>query len=507
MYAESKKYSVERVFRDSASGGGDFMKRPAMAELLRYADKNAHNEYVVIFDDLSRFARDVVFHFKLRSEFDKRNISRECLNFNFDDSPEGELIETILASQHQYHRKNNNRQVLQKTKARLEKGYWAFRALPGYTSHDDPLHGKILKATEPNASIIKEALQGYASGRFPRVTDVRTFLQSKRYCPDPRKKYRGVSHDLAKRLLCQIVYAGFIEYPKWDVSRRKAHHEGLISIEEYEQIQLRLKKKIKPLTRKDYRADFPLRGCVACALCKRNLTASWSTGRSEKYPYYRCHNKSCPMYGKGINGRRLESDFNHLLMRIKPNQKILKMAEVIMKDVWGSYWNDAETHQKTLKRELSNIDNERKIIIERLTSTSKSEVINAYEEKLVSLSEEERRIQTEIATFGNRSINFGTALEDVFTILKQPYIYWAKGNLHEKRLVLDLVFSDSPTFHPQLGFGTENLSLVIRLFELLEHKNPQYVEMAGIEPASENGRRDASTVRSSPYDLNANPER
>jgi len=92
-YCTSKGYQVDKVFYDSVSGGGDFMNRPAMSQMLAYIDANIHDTYVVIFDDLSRFARDVVFHIKLRNAFESRGVTRECLNFNFDDTPEGEMIE------------------------------------------------------------------------------------------------------------------------------------------------------------------------------------------------------------------------------------------------------------------------------------------------------------------------------------------------------------------------------------------------------------------------------
>ena len=43
------------------------MKRPGMVATLRFMESQAQN-YVVIFDDLKRFARDTIFHLKLRQE-------------------------------------------------------------------------------------------------------------------------------------------------------------------------------------------------------------------------------------------------------------------------------------------------------------------------------------------------------------------------------------------------------------------------------------------------------
>src|SRR5665213_2549004 len=126
-------YKVEEIFPDSITGGGNFMERPAMRALLDYVDKHPVRKYVVIFDDLKRFARDTVFHWNLRSAFKVRNITPLCLNYKFDETPEGTFVETIFAAQNQLEREQNKRQVIQKQKARLEAGYWTFGGKRGYT--------------------------------------------------------------------------------------------------------------------------------------------------------------------------------------------------------------------------------------------------------------------------------------------------------------------------------------------------------------------------------------
>ncbi len=165
-YAKHNNYEVVKVFGDTFSGGGDFMDRPAMSSLLGFLDKNPTTNFVVIFDDLKRFARDTVFHLKLRRELDARKAIVKCPNFTFEDTPEGNFIETILASHNELERKQNQRQVIQKHKARLENGYWSFSSPAGYKMGKNPIHGFILNRFEPEASIVKEALEGFASGRF-----------------------------------------------------------------------------------------------------------------------------------------------------------------------------------------------------------------------------------------------------------------------------------------------------------------------------------------------------
>ena len=98
QYAAAQGYDLEAVFPDDASGGGDSIKRLGMVALLSLLDAQPDKNYVVIFDNLKRFARDTEFHIKLRREFLTRGARIECLNFKLDDTPEGKFVETIFAA-------------------------------------------------------------------------------------------------------------------------------------------------------------------------------------------------------------------------------------------------------------------------------------------------------------------------------------------------------------------------------------------------------------------------
>lgn len=126
--------SYERSFLDSYSGGGDFMKRPAMRELIDYIDAHPYKKFVLVFDDLKRFARDVEFHLKLRAALQTRGVVLRCLNYTFSETPEGRHSEILMASNAELDRHTNRRQVVQRQLARLQKGCWAFGRKRGYSN-------------------------------------------------------------------------------------------------------------------------------------------------------------------------------------------------------------------------------------------------------------------------------------------------------------------------------------------------------------------------------------
>ena len=164
----------------------------------------------------------------------------------------------MMAASAELERNQNARQVKQKMKARLERGYWCFDYPPGLKYAKVADHGKLLVRDDPKALTIMEALEGFASGRMNDQTDVQKFLASRHFTH--RAKAGTVHLEQVKRILTQVLYAGYVEYPEWGVTRRRGHHQGLINIETFERIQERLKGKARVPQRRDLNRDFPLRG-------------------------------------------------------------------------------------------------------------------------------------------------------------------------------------------------------------------------------------------------------
>jgi len=236
-YAAKHGYHVEMVFPDDVTGGGDFMERPGMRAMLAYLDAKKGQPYVVIFDDLKRFARDTEFHLKLRRELASRGADVKCLNFEFKDTPEGRFFEIMMAASGEMEREQIARQNRQKSRARVELGYWVFRAPVGYKYVADKQHGgKILVQHEPLASVVREALNGYATGRFASQAEVQRFLEKDPFFPKDLKDGR-LRPMTVNRLLKKPVYAGYVEAPTWGVSLRKGQQEGLISFDTFQRIQ------------------------------------------------------------------------------------------------------------------------------------------------------------------------------------------------------------------------------------------------------------------------------
>jgi hypothetical protein len=188
-------------------------------------------------------------------------------------------------------------------------------------------HGKILVRDEPLASVLKEALEGYASGRFQIQAEVKRFLET--HPEFPKGCYGTVTNQTVTNILTRPVYAGCVEAPNWGMSLRKGHHEPLISFETFKKIEERINGKAKTPARKDLNMDFPLRGAVVCGHCQTPLTACWSTGRAARHPYYLCPKRGCESYGKSIRREKIEGEFEALLTSLRPAESVFTTAKAM----------------------------------------------------------------------------------------------------------------------------------------------------------------------------------
>lgn len=479
-FAEAKGYEIASVFKDKAVSGED-IDREGMDALLNFLEANrGKKDFVVIVDDIKRIARDVVAHFHIRKQITSLGATIESPIHTFDETPEGKFMETLLAAGAEYERNDNKRRVKSRMKARLERGYWPFFPPSGYKQEMVEGHGKLLTIREPEASIIREALEGFASGKFATQTDVQKFLQHKKFCPP---KSKGATYlEQVKRLLIHDAYAGLISYPKWNVTQRKGHHQALISAETYDLILSRLKESAKA-PRTDTREDFPLRGFVLCSCCQHPYTSSWCKGRNEKYPYYRCANKNCDAYNKSVRAEIVQKKFEKLLAKLKPRPNILAVVKADLLAEWNRKLLDVDTVRKTRQKKLNDLQDQIKGLIDKIELCKSPTVINELEQRVEVLKAQKLRLGNRVAQ-PKKHYDFETALNRSFSYIENPLRKWKKGDLKERQIVLMFVFEDPLIYDKETGFETPKLSLPVKISCVPELDRLELVELKGIKPST-----------------------
>ena len=467
----------EKTFRDSYTGGGDFMERPAMREMLAYVDANPHKKFVAVFDDLKRFARDTVFHLKLRSALKARDIIPRCLNYNFDDSPEGMFVETVLAAGNELERHQNLRQVIQKMKARLEAGYWPFGGKKGYTCHIDPLHGKLFRPND-EGKILADAIHLFISRDLQRKVDVCRFLVEKGFW---KKQSPDKYIDKLDAIMREPFYYGHIEYERWGVARRTGRHEGIISAEDFECLQRLLKRgdTVRRI-RRNISPDFPLRGLVTCDHCGSPLTAGWS---KKVFPYYVCHGKNCPRYGKSIRRNEIETQFADVLQQNSLKTEIDTLVTIVFDRVWAQEIDNCRIAEQSIAIERTKLQQKASQLSDAIFGAKMLEVKDVYEKQLEQVAMRLAEINVPSITARSTSIPYRTALTKAIALLKNPYSIWCNLDVHEQHRLFFFIFDSKLAYNQETGYRTEKSPNAVRLFEDFAGVSTRHVD---IEPATLN---------------------
>lgn len=480
-YARHKGYEVVEVFRDDFTGGS--AKRPGMTAMLAYLRQHkAKSVHVVIIDDISRLARGLEAHLELRTSLVQAGGKLESPSIEFGEDSDSILVENLLASVAQHQREKNGEQTVNRMRARMMNGYWVFQSPVGYRFERRGQHGKILVRDEPAASILIEALEGYAAGRFDSQAEVRHFLESQ---PLYSKDKQGrVVQQRVTDILNQPLYAGYITKESWGLKMVKGHHQPLVSLKTWEKIQERRNGSVKAPTRKNISADFPLRGFVCCADCSQPYTACWSHGLTKQYPYYLCDTKGCPSHRKSIKRAAIEQPFEEFVKELQPGTNLVALVRAMFKDAWAQRSAQAAHMAKQMQSELGKIDNQINGFLDRIVDAENPSVIGAYEKRIEKLESQKRLIEEKSGKQSIPRYGFDELIELACDFIASPWNLWNSGQLHLRRLVLKLAFAERMTYCRESGYRTPEISLPFKMLEGIQNPQKDMVPAARFELAT-----------------------
>ena len=479
-YAGYRRYEVAAVFQDDISGANG--QRPGMRDLLAFLKKHRADPHIVLIDDISRLARSVRAHMDLRAAIAVAGGILESPTIEFGDDADSELQEYILATVSQHQRRKNAEQVKNRMRARTMNGYWTFMAPVSYRYEKVAGHGKLLVPHEPYASIVKEALEGYASGRFQTQVEVQRFILS--HAEWGSSTNSSLPSQNVYDLLTRPIYAGYLTVPQWGITLQPGKHQPLITLETHRLILERLTGKAKVPARKDLRDDFPLRSFVVCSNCGSQLQGCWSKGRHKHYSYYLCYKKGCPDYGKSTKRDLVEGQFADLLKELRPTADLFTFARDVFADIWDQRMGSAKVRAQSVKAELKKCESDIAALLDRVIEASSPTLIKAYEVRIQALERRKLDLTENLAHTGKPVRDFQASFRTAMEFLANPYKLWVSERIDYRRIVLKLAFAERLRYARGEGFRTAEFSLPFKLLARLKNGLEEMVDATGIEPVT-----------------------
>jgi site-specific DNA recombinase len=325
-FCTRNNWAVLSVFRDEGESAKT-ADRPAFKQMLRFCKAKQNAVDFVVVHDLSRFSRAMEDQVCVIADLDNVGVRLRSVMENVDETAAGKLMRNVYGAFNQF---DNDRKA-ERTKLGMKRaasmGRFPFKAPLGYLNVSSQSSANLIPDPE-RAPLIQKAFELYGSGTLTNAGVLRT-VTSLGLKTQPGRKLTPQTFD---RLLRNPIYSGWIVIPSWSL-RERGSFTPLVSDELFRRAQDVLDgKRLSVTAHQRNNPDFPLRVFVICGACGTPLTGSWSKGRKNRYPYYRCRNSHC--HAVDVRRESLERDFAALLERLAPERRYMRRFKEIVRQVW-----------------------------------------------------------------------------------------------------------------------------------------------------------------------------
>ncbi len=345
---------------------------------------------------------------------------------------------------------------------KIEKGLRPGLAPLGYLNNKFKEKGEKDIVKDPERFLLLRkmwdlALSGYNPSQILKIATNNWGLRTRK---TKKTGDKPLSLSSIYKIFSNPFYYGWFEYKK---QLYKGNHEPIITKEEFDKVQLLLRRKDAPRS-KEHR--FAYTGLMKCGNCGCSITAEEKTkiqknGNVHHYVYYHCTKKKGEIkcLEPSIEKKELEKQIKDYLLKIHLPEKLKDWA---IKYLQEKNKNDSEIDarvkksiENTLASNRRQLDNLTKLRIKDLISDK--EYLKQKEELLkekITLEEKLKRTDEDTQCL--------TLSKETFIFSCYAKFWFENGSLEEKRLILRILGSN-------LQIARKKLSISLkRPFQILK---------------------------------------
>ena len=283
--AEKLGLHVVDVFSDEGETA-TAAKRPQFQEMLDRCDEV---EAIIVWHT-DRFARNEVDHFAVKALLKKANVRLLSVTQPMlDDSPEGSLLDTVLAGVNAFYSRDLSRKTKKGLMQKWEEGWWPGWAPLGYKNAKENNKGVVIIDPETGPAI-KKLFELYSTGNY-------SILQLQKWLLEEgvkSKTDKRLQHSVVHYILNNPFYYGLM---RWNSLEKIGNHRPLVPKNLFDQCQYVLAKH-RNFIAYNRKHQFLLNSFIYCENCGQRYTAEWhkikSQARGNRIAYYHCtRRESC----------------------------------------------------------------------------------------------------------------------------------------------------------------------------------------------------------------------
>lgn len=326
-YAKKYNLSIEKIFTESKSAKK--LGRPVFNQLMEALWKT--NDKGILCWKLDRLARNPVDGGSLIHSLEEGKIANIVTpNQTYRNNGNDKFwmqLEFGMAKKYVDDLSDNVKRGL---RAKLEQGWFPGLAPLGYLNekYQDKGRRKILKDPE-RFSLVRKMWDLMLVGNYSvtQILEIANNQWALRTGKSGGRENKPLWKSGIYRMLTNPFYCGLFKY-KGQLYQGK--HESIVTVDEFDKVQILLGRKGKPRPKKH---EFPFTGLIKCEECGCSITAEEktklirATGQVKKYIYYHCTKKKNPNCLQGsVEAQQLEHQIQEFLQKIQLPSEYVKWA-------------------------------------------------------------------------------------------------------------------------------------------------------------------------------------
>lgn len=442
-WAEDNDTTIVSVFKDEGKSATN-MNRASLQDMLgRVQDGDI--DYILVLDT-DRLARNTLDHLTIKALLKKANTQLISINqLMIDNSPEGNLIDTILASVNAFQSQITGRKVSKVAEEKAKAGYYPGKPKIGYINvfNEKPMSKfdqRIIDVDPVKGTYLTQAFKLYSTGNFSVNA-----LSKRLYDLGLRSTTGGqVGVSLLAYCLRDSLYIGKVP---WKGVIYEGKHTPLIDEATFNQCQEIMTAHNQNASRLR-KHNFLLRGFVFCSDCGRRFWAEKHTKKSGLvFEYYFC--KTC---GKDtyVSVADLELDVKEWFSAIQITESYARELVERAKQILEDFRQNSDNESQTLINRQSKIEaamreaEDNWLIHKTLSKEGFQRIYPRYEADLKSIKSQ----FTQLAANHERSLkvvqrlmalaqDIGQAYHDAEPVLKRFYLglFWERFIVKKGKII------------------------------------------------------------------------
>lgn len=471
-YCDREGLDVDKVFREEGESAKT-ADRPRLREMIAFCGQNRKMIDQVVVYSVSRFSRQVKDHYALTAVLGKYNIRLRSATEPIDDTSSGQLLEGMTAVVSQYDNAVRSERTIAGMRKAQQLGRWTHQPPIGYRKPSRVTAAPSLEPDPEVAPFVTRAFELFATGS---LTKTEVLAEMTGLGLRTRNGSR-MSKQSFSNLLQNPIYRGRIVSEKWamDVSGDFA---PLVPEETFVEVQAVLAGRRPSVhgRRRDH-PDFPLRRFIRCGKCDGPLTASWSTGRRDRYPYYRCPNAKCRV---NVHRDILEDEFRAALHGLTVDTTILDLYEEIVRDLWKQRHARCLDRQKGLRRRLHDLEEKEGRLLDAHIYRGKISD-DTFARESQRLRDDMDEVKLQVRGSQPESLDIERSLRFARSLLKSPSDFWQRADSRHRPRLQQAIYPNGLHFDGELT-GTTDTSLVFSYLNEFKSEKEGVASPTGLEP-------------------------